>query len=341
MDKLRNIGFYTLEDSRAKAVNDKAPLWRCELLVTSKCNFNCPYCRGMREEDAGDLSWDDARRILDFWIEDNLQNIRFSGGEPTLWEKLPYLVAYAKKGGIKRIAISTNGSANISLYRTLINAGVNDFSVSLDSCCAATGNQMAGNIPVWEKVVENIKKLSALVYTTIGIVITDSNVNEIDNLVSFASRLGVADIRLITEAQKAKHLPSVSSILKKHPILVYRLTNFKKGRPIRGIGQNDNNFCPLVLDDMAVLNNKHYPCIIYLREQGKHIGIVGPNMREERKQWFLNHNCYKDKICRNNCLDVCVDYNNRVLELNGSITRRCTRIADKARQSGELCRYTY
>ena len=32
---------------------------------------------------------------------------------------------------------------------------------------------------------------------------------------------------------------------------------------------------------------------------------------DHRKDWFNKHNCFKDKICRNNCLDVCIDYNNK------------------------------
>jgi len=319
MDKLRNIGFYTLTDHRAKNVTDKTPLQRCELLLTPRCNFNCPYCRGTKLEDSGDMTWENAKKILDFWIKDNLQNIRFSGGEPTLWKRLPELVAYAKSGNIERIAVSTNGSADFSLYDKLISAGVNDFSISLDSCCASTANRMSGNVRAWDKVIKNIKKLSKLTYVTTGTVITDNNIGEIDNLISFISSLGVRDIRLITAAQKAKHLPCISSNFKKYPILYYRLNNFKKNRPIRGLNKNDNSQCPLVLDDMAILNNKHYPCIIYLREQGKAIGRVSASMRKERKEWFLNHDCYKDKICKNNCLDVCVDYNNRVKELNKNL----------------------
>lgn len=316
MDKLKNIGFYTLEDKRARELYSKSPLWRCELLLTSRCNFKCPYCRGMKEEDQGDLSWEDARKIVRLWCCDGLKNIRFSGGEPTLWVDLVDLVSIAKTRGVERIAISTNGSAPMFLYKELINSGVNDISISLDSCCAATGNKMAGGFPIWEEVVSNIKELSNLTYVTVGVVITEDNEDEVISIVSFANSLGVADIRLITAAQGAKYLPEVSAELNKYPILSYRINNFKNGKPIRGIGEKDNHKCPLVLDDMAVLNNKHYPCIIYLREHGNPIGYVGKHMREERFRWYIAHDCYKDNICRNNCLDVCIDYNNRVRELN-------------------------
>jgi MoaA/NifB/PqqE/SkfB family radical SAM enzyme len=320
MDKLKEIGFYTLEDNRAKYVTHKTPLWRCELLLTSRCNFKCPYCRGMKDEDKGDISWKDAYKILSLWIDNGLKNIRFSGGEPTLWENLPKLVGVARILGIERIAISTNGSAPLYLYKELIENGVDDFSVSLDSCCASTGNKMAGGIPIWDNIIENLEYISKQVYTTIGVVITEDNDGEVDRIIELADKIGVSDIRLITAAQRTKHLYNISSELEKYPILKYRLNNFRNGRPIRGIGEDDNHKCPLVLDDMAVLNNKHYPCIIYMREHGKAIGEIGPNVRDERLEWYMKHDCYKDKICKNNCLDVCVDYNNRVRELNKNLS---------------------
>lgn len=43
---------------------------------------------------------------------------------------------------------------------------------------------------------------------------------------------------------------------------------------------------------------------------GAPIGKVGNNMRTERSVWSAVHDSYNDAICRNNCLDVCIDYNN-------------------------------
>ena len=62
---------------------------------------------------------------------------------------------------------------------------------------------------------------------------------------------------------------------------------------------------------MAVAGNKHFPCIIYMREYGEPIGNVGLNMRQERLKWFIKNNTKKNKICKNNCLDVCIDFNNK------------------------------
>jgi len=81
-------------------------------------------------------------------------------------------------------------------------------------------------------------------------------------------------------------------------------------------GNLQTSHCGLVLDDMAVMGDEHYPCIIYMRESGKSIGKVGPNMRQERLDWYRTHDCTKDPICSKNCLDVCVNYNKKFQELN-------------------------
>ena len=88
---------------------------------------------------------------------------------------------------------------------------------------------------------------------------------------------------------------------------------------MRGIKINDSHKCGLVLDDMAVANGKHFPCIIYMREGGQAIGDVDENMREDRYKWFLNHDTHCDPICKQNCLDVCIDYNNKLEQLNGNL----------------------
>ncbi len=270
------------------------------------------------------MSTDRALDIIEMWSKDNLQHIRFSGGEPTLHEGLCEMVYYAKNQGVKRIAISTNGSANLKDYQELISYGVNDISISLDACCSAFGEKMNGGMEgMWEKSIENIKELSKLTYITVGMVFTPRNVKQSKESIEFAHKLGVADIRILSSAQYNKALKGLEGIsqdiLDAHPILKYRVNHFKRYRNVRGIQKGDCDYCHLVLDDMAIAGNYHFPCIIYLREGGKPIGRVSNNMRQERYQWWLSHNSHKDPICKQNCLDVCIDYNNQVNEINQKV----------------------
>lgn len=320
MSDLSEIGFYTLSNDRVEQASKTSPLWRCEMILTGECNFSCPYCRGIRGDIDPELDFKEAVGIVDLWLEDGLKNVRFSGGEPTTVSFLPELVHYGNMEGVDRIAVSTNGSADFSYYETLRECGVSDFSISLDGCCAQIGDKMAGGAEgTWEKVVSNIERLSTLTYVTVGMVFTEENIGRTVEHVQYADSLGVSDIRVVPSAQYGRALEDLSSLseglLDKYPILRYRIENLNRGRNVRTMREGDCSTCYLALDDMAVAGGYHFPCIIYMREGGDPIGKVGPSIREERAEWVSTHNSYEDPICREMCLDVCIDYNNKYKQL--------------------------
>ncbi|RJR07945.1 radical SAM protein [Candidatus Parcubacteria bacterium] len=313
--KLEDIGFYTLSDKRAQEVSWESPLKRCELILTHRCNFKCQYCRGIKDELKGDMPYEQAKNVVDMWDSGGLENIRFSGGEPTLWPRLEELVRFTKnKTSINRIALSTNGSASIKTYEKLFYSGVNDFSISLDACCSSTADQMAGVNGKFKHICDVITYLSKKTYVTVGIVLDNRNNKELLEIVSHATGLGVSDIRIIPSAQSNHRLDiDVDTDLK---ILRYRINNIKKGNHVRGLKNSDCGKCHLVKDDMVILSDYHFPCVIYMREQGQPIGSVSgksiQKIRAERKEWFDKADTKKDQICLKNCLDVCIDHNNTV-----------------------------
>ena len=309
--RLEDIGFYTLSEARAAGAAVDSRMMRAELLLTARCNFHCPYCRGV---GGADVSLQSALAVIRLWTDDGLYALRLSGGEPLLYKGLDELVRAAKAGGAERIAISSNGSFPRHRYLELIEAGVNDLSISLDACCAEDGDRMAGGVKgAWNRVVANIRDLSGQTYLTVGVVLTQDNAARINDIIAFAAELGVADVRVIPAAQDGDRLSQVEvdpDLLARLPILRYRIDNLRAGGTVRGLSPSDSHRCGLVLDDSAVCEGKHYPCIIYLREGGAPIGEVSPGMRAARAAWSASHDTHQDDICRGNCLDVCVAYNN-------------------------------
>lgn len=322
MKDLKEIGFYTLSDERARNVSDTSQMQRCEMIITEYCNFRCPYCRGLSDDIYGfrkikQLSLDEIKRNIDLWCEGMpLKNIRFSGGEPTLHPHIREAVSYTREKGVERIAISTNGSNKLSLYKELIDLGCNDFSISLDACCADDGDKMAGGVKgSWDVVVKNIEDIAKLTYVTVGVVLTPENIDKTIDTIRFAHALGVDDIRIISSSQWNQPIPRLNEvedeIVRAHPILKYRIAHFAEGVNVRGIVPTDTNRCSIVLDDSVIAGNFHFPCVIYMREQGSPIGKVGPGMRADRKKWHEEHDTHADPICKKNCLDVCRDHNNK------------------------------
>lgn len=329
--KLEDIGFYTLSDNRAENTSINSQMMRCEMIINEYCNFKCPYCKGLASQvfdgrKRKELTLDEIKRNIDLWCGNKpLKNIRFSGGEPTYHKNIVEAVRHAKGRGVERIAISTNGSNTKAMYKKLLVAGCNDFSISLDAADSITGDKMAGNIKgAWGRVVSNIEYLSKLTYVTVGVVLEPGNIAKFIDIVNFASNLGVADIRVIPSAQWNKPLAALSTIsndvLDKHPILKYRVGNFIAGKRIRGLTTVDARSCPLVLDDSVIAGNYHYPCVIYMREQGEPIGKAGVGMRQKRLEWFEKTDTHSDPICKANCLDVCVDFNKKA---QGSLMSKC------------------
>jgi len=314
--KLENIGFYTLTDKRAREASSVSIIKRAEIVLTDRCNFKCPYCRGVMDSIKGQLSLEKLQTYLNLLIDNGLENVRFTGGEPTLYGGLVNAVAYCSLHGVKRIALSTNGTASMGLYNRLVDNGVNDFSISLDGGCCAVGDIMSGGVKgAWDKVVSNIKALSKISYVSIGMVFTEVNIDQCVESVRFVADLGVSDIRIIPSAQYNKALTQLktlpSDILERYPILKYRIGNIKDNVHVRGIQSTDNTQCPLVLDDLAIAGNYHFPCVIYMREQGQPIGEMNQSFRQQRLEWYENHNTHLDNICQTNCLDVCREYNNK------------------------------
>lgn len=322
MNTLDGIGFYTMREARCRGSSATSCMSRCEMILLEGCNFRCPYCRGLSDQIYGIrrkkiLSLEEIQRNIDYWCEGlPLEALRFSGGEPTLHPDIVAAVAYAKTQGIQRIAISTNGSASWDLYQQLLDAGVNDFSVSLDGCCSEVVESMSGGIKGCFSVIsENIRKLSERTYVTVGVVLLPESIQRTLDTVRYADSLGVSDIRLISAAQWDQPIPALGqleeALLAKYPILRYRAKNFERGITVRGLTDEDSPRCGIMWDDSVIAGDYHFPCVIYMREKGQPVGKVGPNMRRERMEWAEAHDARKDPICRKNCLDVCRDYNNR------------------------------
>jgi sulfatase maturation enzyme AslB (radical SAM superfamily) len=256
------------------------------------------------------------------WAKDNLYAIRFSGGEPTVYEPLYDLVKYSKLMGIEKIAVSTNGSASEWTYKSLLKAGVNDFSISLDACCSSDAEVMSGlNDMQFDALCDNIRTLASYTYVTVGVVLNEKNIDRLLDIIMFAHEMRVADIRIIPAAQYADRLGKIDIpeyVLNAHPILKFRHEQSKLNAPVRG---EPCKRCPLVMDDSVVAQDNHYPCIIYLREGGEPIGKVsggeGLTMREQRVRWSTTHDAEKDPICSKNCLDFCVHYNKQWMRFKG------------------------
>ncbi|CAH2603839.1 Radical SAM protein [Rhodovastum atsumiense] len=83
----------------------------CVLLeVTSRCNLACPVCFAAARRDGADAGLDDIGRWLDTLAEAGGHvHIQLSGGEPTVRDDLPEVVALIRRRGFDFVQLNTNG----------------------------------------------------------------------------------------------------------------------------------------------------------------------------------------------------------------------------------------
>lgn len=107
------------------------------LSVDDACNFRCLYClpNGFTKTDPEPpLSVDEIRRLVAAFAAMGFWKVRLTGGEPTVRQDIAELAeAVAKTGGIKKVALSTNGYRLKELAVPLSRAGVSAVNVSVDS----------------------------------------------------------------------------------------------------------------------------------------------------------------------------------------------------------------
>ena len=134
------------------------------LSITDACNFRCQYClpHGYKktcEEDP--LNYSEIINLVSAFAELGTWKVRLTGGEPTLRKDLIEIIAGIKNiSGVKKIAISTNGSKLVALAPLLKKAGVSALNVSLDSLDCKTFDALTGTSrgsEVLEGILETMK----------------------------------------------------------------------------------------------------------------------------------------------------------------------------------------
>ncbi len=122
------------------------PFRDLRISVTDRCNFRCRYCMPKEKFEESSpflahtelLSFEEIERITRIAVQNGVEKIRLTGGEPLLRRKIENLVSKltqlkTAQGKKLDVAITTNGSALHSKSVALAKAGLSRITVSLDA----------------------------------------------------------------------------------------------------------------------------------------------------------------------------------------------------------------
>lgn len=142
------------------------PLHDLRISVTDRCNFRCTYCMP-REVFGRDyaflpraeiLTFEEIARLARLFVGLGVSKLRVTGGEPLVRKDLPDLIRQlAAIGGVRDLALTTNGALLAAQAGALREAGLHRVTVSLDSLDDAVFGAMSGvDFPV-ARVLQGIR----------------------------------------------------------------------------------------------------------------------------------------------------------------------------------------
>jgi radical SAM protein with 4Fe4S-binding SPASM domain len=169
-----------------------API-RMDLALTFRCQNNCRHCYTGGPHETEEMSTESWKRVLDRMKELGIFIATFTGGEPTLREDLPELIAYAQKTGIVT-GLVTNGRKlkDRGFVSTLEKTGLDFAQITLESRKPEIHDQMTGAQGSWQETVEGIRNLiSTTIHTTTNTTLTKLNAAGFSETVDFIHSLGV------------------------------------------------------------------------------------------------------------------------------------------------------
>ncbi|MFQ5894859.1 MAG: radical SAM protein [Nitrospinota bacterium] len=155
--------------------------------ATRRCNLSCIHCYSDSENKAygGELSTEEARRMIDGMAEFGAPAILFSGGEPLVRKDIYELLRYARSRGI-RPTLSTNGTLITErAARNLRAAGLAYVGVSLDGF-GEVNDRFRGQEGAFERAVRGIENCQAAgIPVGLRFTITRHNVGDLPKIFDF------------------------------------------------------------------------------------------------------------------------------------------------------------
>lgn len=153
------------------------------------CNNHCLFCTAEWKKRHGDR---DTATILEeisrIVLEEKVDRLVYSGGEPTIRGDLPQIIAYARRMGVRQQVIQTNARRlrELAYVQALQQAGVTSCFVSVHGCDASTHDGLTRRPGSFRQTCAGMDNLQRLgVSFSTNTVVCKQNLQSLKQLVTF------------------------------------------------------------------------------------------------------------------------------------------------------------
>jgi radical SAM protein with 4Fe4S-binding SPASM domain len=169
-----------------------------DLALTYRCNNACAHCYNARPRSHPEIATAEWIRILDRLWELGVPHIVFTGGEPTLRDDLPELIAHAEQNG-QITGINTNGRrlADPEFVSRLVDAGLDHAQITLESHDEQVHDRMVRAKGAWPETVAGLRNvLATRLFVMTNTTLLADNSPHLDETLDYLADLGVPTIGL-------------------------------------------------------------------------------------------------------------------------------------------------
>jgi radical SAM protein with 4Fe4S-binding SPASM domain len=172
--------------------------YRMDLALTYRCNNDCAHCYNARPRSYAEMSTNEWKRVLDRLWELAIPHVVFTGGEPTLRNDLPELIAHAEQNG-QITGLNTNGRrlSDPAFVQRLVDAGLDHVQITLESHEARIHDSMVQATGAWRQTVSGLRNaLDTPLFVMTNTTMLRENSPHLSKTLDFLGELGVPTIGL-------------------------------------------------------------------------------------------------------------------------------------------------
>lgn len=176
--------------------------YRLDLALTYRCNNDCAHCYNVQHPapgtNAGELDTEHWKLVLDKAWSLGILHIIFTGGEPTLRDDLPELIAHAESNG-QITGLNTNARrlSDERFVARLVESGLDHVQITLESNSPEVHDEMVRAKGAFRQTVQGIRNaLTSPLFVMTNTTMLRTNVHTISETLDFLADLGVPTVGL-------------------------------------------------------------------------------------------------------------------------------------------------
>jgi radical SAM protein with 4Fe4S-binding SPASM domain len=230
-----------------------APL-RMDAALTYRCQNRCSHCYNEPGRQVHELDTEGWRTALRKIQAAGIPHVVFTGGEPTLREDLPDLVAFAEELGLVT-GLNTNGRrlSDRAYTERLREAGLDHVQVTLESADPSLHNALTRS-DSFEETLEGLRAVrDAGIYTLTNTTLTKVNAPGIEALVDLVAAEGLKTFAVNGMIYSGKGKTSGLELTPEEVIpLLDALARRARERDLRFVWYTPTRYCELNPVEMAL-----------------------------------------------------------------------------------------